>query len=147
MGMSKLKVRTDNFDAGVRWERDRTQPLIRDNDFDAGVRWSLEYASFKGQPGQLENKRRETAFSIRERARGQGEKVRLRRKRRDTLLTELGAIEGLGRIAETLRAHLEDSIPTILQAGLVLDGDPLGAARELAAALGEVLDNLTEATS
>ncbi len=72
---------------------------------------------------------------------------RLVRKRRETLLTELGAIEGLSRIAETLRAHLENSIPAILSTGLVPSGDPLGAARELAAALGEVLDDLTEATS
>jgi hypothetical protein len=73
--------------------------------------------------------------------------ARIGRLRREKLLTELGAIEGLSRIAETLRAHLEDSIPTILDAGLLPSSDPLGAARELAAALGEVLSDLVEATS
>ena len=68
------------------------------------------------------------------------------RRRREMLLREIGAIEGMGRIAETLRRHLEDSMLTILDADLTPDADPLGKVRDLEIALANVLSVLIEAT-
>jgi hypothetical protein len=65
-----------------------------------------------------------------------------KQQRRETVLREIGAIEGLGRIAETMRLHLEDSIPSLIDCGVVPESDPLRHARSLQRALDEVLSQL-----
>ncbi len=69
------------------------------------------------------------------------------RDKRETLLREIGAIEGMGRVAETLRDHLEDSIQTILDTGFVPVADPLGRARDLVNDLADVLSILIDETT
>ena len=66
------------------------------------------------------------------------------RQRRETLLREIGAIEGMDRIVDTLCGHLDESISTIHGVGFTPDVDLLGVARDLAVALIELLSDLRE---